>query len=78
MFERRATYRAIAEYLPRSAEVSGLPYFRGNWATGGEPLVDGAETILHNQRFVNVASQKPTENRVATRGHTHSQTSLHN
>ena len=55
MFERHAPYPTIAEYLPRSAEVSGLPYFRGNWATGGEALVDGAETILHNQRFIDAA-----------------------
>jgi hypothetical protein len=55
MFERHAPYRTIAEYLPRRVEESSLPYFRGNWAAGGEPLVDGAETILHNRRFIDAA-----------------------
>ena len=32
-------------------------YFRGNWAVGGEPLVDGAETILHNHRFIHAARE---------------------
>src|SRR6266478_5309640 len=55
LFERHAPYRTIAEYLPRATEDSGHPYFRGNWAVGGEPLVEGAETILHNRRFIDAA-----------------------
>jgi hypothetical protein len=47
MFERHAPYRTIAAYIPRKPEQAAVPYFRGNWAVGGEPLVDGAETILH-------------------------------
>jgi hypothetical protein len=34
---------------------SGLPWFRGTWASGGESLVEGAEAILHNQRFIEAA-----------------------
>jgi hypothetical protein len=55
LFERHAPYRTIAEYIPRKPENAAFPYFRGNWAVGGEPLVDGAETILHNQRFIAAA-----------------------
>jgi hypothetical protein len=33
-----------------------MPWFRGNWATNGDPLVEGAEEILHNQRFIDAAS----------------------
>jgi hypothetical protein len=56
MFERNAPYRTMADYLPtKSREGADLPYFRGNWAAGGEPLVDGAETILHNPRFIDTA-----------------------
>jgi hypothetical protein len=29
--------------------------FRGNWAVGGKPLVDGAEVILHNKKFLEAA-----------------------
>jgi hypothetical protein len=53
MFERNAPYRTMAEYLP--TWTSRVPYFRGNWAANGDPLVDGAETILHNQRFIDAA-----------------------
>jgi hypothetical protein len=56
LFERHAPYHTIAEYIPRSSpDQYGLPYFRGNWAEGGEPLVDGAESILHNRRFIDAA-----------------------
>jgi hypothetical protein len=34
-----------------------LPWFRGNWAINGEPLVAGAEEILHNRRFLDAARQ---------------------
>ena len=55
LFERHAPYRSIAEYIPRKPDEPAVPYFRGNWAVGGEPLVDGAETILHNHRFIEAA-----------------------
>jgi hypothetical protein len=55
LFERHGPYRTIAEYIPRKPEQAAFPYFRGNWAVGGEPLVDGAETILHNHRFIDAA-----------------------
>jgi hypothetical protein len=56
MFERHAPYRTMAGYLPiKSMEETALPWFRGNWATNGEPLVAGAEQILHNQRFIDAA-----------------------
>jgi hypothetical protein len=38
-----------------SREGANLPWFRGNWAANGEPLVAGAEKILHNQRFIAAA-----------------------
>jgi hypothetical protein len=55
MFERHTPYRTIAEYIPRKPEQAAVPYFRGNWAVGGKPLVDGAESILHNHRFIDAA-----------------------
>jgi hypothetical protein len=56
MFERHAPYRTMAGYLPiESREGTSLPWFRGNWAANGEPLVAGAEKILHNQRFIDAA-----------------------
>jgi hypothetical protein len=57
LFERHAPYRTIAEYIPRNPEKPVVPYFRGNWAVGGEPLVEGAETILYNRRFIDAAQQ---------------------
>ena len=57
LFERHAPYRTIAEYIPRRPEQAALPYFRGNWAVGGQPLVDGAETILQNHRFIDAARE---------------------
>ena len=64
MFERHAPYRAVAAYgldpagdetKHPEAERSVLPWFRGNWALGGKPLVDGAEVILHNKKFLEAA-----------------------
>ena len=56
MFERHAPYRTMAGYLPlESREGTSFPWFRGNWAANGEPLVAGAEKILHNQRFIDAA-----------------------
>ena len=57
LFERHAPYRTIAEYIPRKPGQPPAPYFRGNWALGGEPLVDGAEAILHNHRFIDAARE---------------------
>jgi hypothetical protein len=56
MFDYHAPYRTMASYLPiKSVEEVILPWFRGNWAANGEPLVPGAEKILHNQRFIEAA-----------------------
>jgi hypothetical protein len=55
LFERHAPYRSNAYYLPIKLGSSGLPWFRGTWALGGESLVEGAEAILHNQRFIEAA-----------------------
>jgi hypothetical protein len=63
MFVRHAPYRALAAYAPEGivdksqeeAERSVLPWFRGNWAVAGKPLVEGAEGILHNKRFLDAA-----------------------
>ena len=62
MFERNAPYRALAAYAPegikdktREGAKPVLPWFRGDWALGGKPLVDGAEAILHNKAFLNAA-----------------------
>jgi hypothetical protein len=52
LIDRSAPYRAIAAYVP---EGGSLPWFRGNWALGGRPLVEGADTILHNPRFIEAA-----------------------
>lgn len=65
MFKRHAPYPAIAAYMPRDAwfrpttssgaEQCVTPNFRGNWAVGGKPLVEGAEKILHNKKFLEAA-----------------------
>jgi hypothetical protein len=60
MFERNAPYRALAAYAPEGvkdetreeARKPVLPWFRGDWALDGEPLVEGAEAILHNRSFL--------------------------
>jgi hypothetical protein len=61
MFERHAPYRAVAAYgldvfvdenTHQEGKRSVLPWFRGDWALGGKPLVEGAELILHNRRFL--------------------------
>ena len=64
MFERYAPYRAIAAYAPEGikgrtqeeASRSVLPWFRGNWALDGKPLIEGAEPILHNKKFLEAAT----------------------
>lgn len=63
MFEQHAPYRALASYAPEGlpdetreeARRPVLPWFRGDWALGGKPLVEGAALILHNQRFLEAA-----------------------
>ena len=62
MFERYAPYRALASYAPEEVEDETkeamravVPWFRGDWALGGRPLVEGAELILHNKKFVEAA-----------------------
>jgi hypothetical protein len=64
MFERYAPYRAIAAYAPGGLDDDTreetrrpvLPWFRGDWALAGKSLVDGADLILHNERFLDAAS----------------------
>jgi hypothetical protein len=55
LFAQHAPYRTIADYIPRKPENAVHPYFRGNWAVGAKPLVEGAESILHNRRFIDAA-----------------------
>jgi hypothetical protein len=63
MFERYAPYRALAAYAPEGIKDEAReeamrpldPWFRGDWALGGEALVDGADLILHNKRFLEAA-----------------------
>ena len=63
MFERHAPYRAVATYAPEGvkdetreeAKHPVLPWFRGDWALDGKPLVEGAEAILHNKNFLEAA-----------------------
>ena len=63
MFERYAPYRALAAYAPEGVEDQTLgeakrpvlPWFRGDWALGGETLVEGADLILHNKMFLEAA-----------------------
>jgi hypothetical protein len=63
MFKRHAPYRAVAAYAPEGvvdetheeAKRPVFPWFRGNWAVGGKPLVEGAELILRNKNFLEAA-----------------------
>lgn len=64
MFERNAPYRALASYAPEGikeekdeggAKRSVNPWFRGDWALDGKPLVEGAEAILYNKSFLDAA-----------------------
>ena len=62
MLERYAPYRALASYAPEGIKDETheeakpvLPWFRGDWALGGEPLVEGAGLILHNKIFLEAA-----------------------
>jgi hypothetical protein len=60
LFYDCAPYPVLGVYVPDGADdtasgqaTSGavMPWFRGNWAVGGEALVDGADSILNNPRF---------------------------
>jgi len=63
MFKRYAPYRALEAYAVQGLRDEGreegrrpvLPWFRGDWALGGKPLVEGAELILHNTKFIEAA-----------------------
>ena len=63
MFQRNAPYRALAAYAPEGvkdetreeAKHPVRPWFRGDWALDGKPLVEGAEAILHNKTFLEAA-----------------------
>lgn len=63
MFAQHAPYRALAAYAPEGvkdetgeeAKHPVLPWFRGDWALDGRPLVEGAGAILHNKSFLAAA-----------------------
>ena len=63
MFEENAPYCATAAYAPsgivdetrEQTERPVLPWFRGNWAVGGKPLVKGADSVLRNKKFLEAA-----------------------
>ena len=63
MFARHAPYKTAAAHAPEGiydktregATRSVLPWFRGDWALGGESRVEGAHRILHNQKFLEAA-----------------------
>jgi hypothetical protein len=63
MFERYAPYRALAAYAPEGlademreeAKRPVVPWFRGDWALAGKSLVEGADLILHNKKFLDAA-----------------------
>src|SRR5579864_5403528 len=63
IFMRNPPYRALAAYAPEGIKDETreedkkplLPWFRGDWALDGKPLVDGAEAILHNKSFLDAA-----------------------
>src|SRR3974390_3508267 len=63
LFAQHAPYPAIAGYQlerahdpdqpsDKTTEPAAQPWFRGNWAANGEPLVPGVEKILYNERFI--------------------------
>ena len=64
LVEVNGPFASIASYLPPAATGvrSGgdglddvLPWFRSNWVVNGRSMVDGAEAILHNHRFIEAA-----------------------
>jgi hypothetical protein len=46
--------RRSRRWSQKPGRAAAMPWFRRNWA--GDPLVEGAEEILHNQRFIDAAS----------------------
>jgi len=64
LFDRNAPYRAAAAFLPAGTDDTVdpspadavNPWFRETWALGGKVLVDGAEKILGNRRFLEAAN----------------------
>ncbi len=66
LVERNGPYPSMESYLPPTATrgsqdasttQSTLPWFRGSWAVNGNAVVEGAEAILRNPRFVAAAYQ---------------------
>ncbi len=66
LVERAGPFPSIASYLPATATRDAntdvgagetLPWFRGNWAVNGRAVVEGADAILHNARFIEAASR---------------------
>ena len=63
LFHRCSPYPVLGVYVPdgvvdeqgNKRPDSVMPWFRGNWAVGGAALVDGAESILNNPRFLAAA-----------------------
>jgi hypothetical protein len=64
LVERSGPFSSIASYLPPAAtgvrdagdEVTDvMPWFRSNWAVNGRSQSFGADTILHNPRFIDAA-----------------------
>jgi hypothetical protein len=64
LFYDCSPYPALGVYVPdgvdadaagKATTTSVMPWFRGNWAMGGKPLVDGAEAILGNPSFIKAA-----------------------
>jgi hypothetical protein len=63
LFDRHSPYHAVGAYLPDgSDDTTGprpadavYPWFRGTWAQGGRPMVEGAEQILCNPHFLAAA-----------------------
>ena len=47
--------KGLKDETHEEAKRPVLPWFRGDWALGGKPLVDGADLILHNKRFLEAA-----------------------
>jgi hypothetical protein len=66
LVERHGPYRVMPSYLscsprPRARETAihdgTLPWFRGTWATNGQPLAKGAEDILQNPHLREAGSR---------------------
>lgn len=64
LFYDCSPYPVLGVYVPdgvddaadcKTEANSVMPWFRGNWATGGGVLVSGAERILNNPRFLEAA-----------------------